>query len=120
MKVGDDYFVNDECMKAGVADVLEQAGANVTLGYRGQIDAVSGGRFPINTTYLQAGLCPVNVHWHLGTEHYSVGEYDEHGDGPEETGPTPDTGDDEASRRAGSGVRLGFRCRHYNPSLPKF
>ena len=27
-------------------------------------------------------MCPVNVHWHLGTEHYSYGQFDENGNGP--------------------------------------
>merc|ERR1719326_1900446 len=70
----------------------------------------TGGRTPITTPYFEAGLCPVNVHWHLGAEHLSVGEYDEAG-----TGPTP------AARRLGDGsVRLGHQCHHYDASDPKF
>merc|ERR1719161_2643887 len=68
---GDNYFENTDCDAEGV---LEQAGANVTKGYQGGFDV--GDRMPITTDYFAAGLCPVNVHWHLGTEHYSAGEYD--------------------------------------------
>ena len=105
---GDNYFSNVNCTIDGVIQVLEQAGANVTLGYTGDMD--TGGRTPITTPYFEAGLCPVNVHWHLGAEHLSVGEYDEAG-----TGPTP------AARRLGDGsVRLGHQCHHYDAADPKF
>merc|ERR1719464_1661622 len=101
---GDGYFNNINCtLENGVVQALEQAGTNVTAGYVGGMDAHGP---PITTSYLQAGLCPVNVHWHLGTEHYSAGEFDEHGNGP------PEGGHD--SRRLGENVRLGFRCHHYD------
>lgn len=54
------YFDNTNCtLASGVLDVLEQAGANVTAGYVGGLD--TGDRMPITTSYLEAGLCPVNV-----------------------------------------------------------
>jgi len=108
---GDGYFNNINCTtEAGVVQALEQAGANVTAGYIGGLDAT--GRTPISTPYWQAGLCPVNVHWHLGTEHLSVGQFDEHG-----TGPAPST----TGRRLSSGpVRQGFQCHHYDARDPKF
>ena len=56
-----------------------QAGANVTAGYRGYMNV---SYTPNTNNYWQSSMCPVNVHWHLGTEHYSVGEYDEFGYGP--------------------------------------
>merc|ERR1712227_460509 len=112
------YFDNINCTNTdGVRQALEQAGANVTAGYRGQLNATGGfggggvARFPITTSYLKAGLCPVNVHWHLGTEHYSAGEYDEFGKGPKHAGIK--------GRRAGA-VRLGFRCRKYDANDKKF
>jgi len=101
---GDEYFKNVPCMIDGVINALEQAGANVTAGYQGEMDV--GDREPINTSYLEAGLCPVNVHWHLGTEHYSLGEYDEDG-----VGPTPANPYD---------VRLGFQCHKYDKNDAKF
>merc|ERR1719199_1749070 len=72
-----------------------------------------------------AGLCPVNVHWHLGAEHLSVGQYDEHGDGPHDDYElATDDGHHRllASHRqlASGGVRLGYQCRHYDETDQKF
>ena len=106
----DNYFSNTECMKDNVIQVLEQAGANVTLGFVGGMDV--GNRFPITEPYWKEGLCPVNVHWHLGAEHLSVGQYDEAGSGPSAS----------KSRKllAGSDVREGFQCHHYDAADAKF
>ena len=104
-------FANVQCYVNGVVEVLEQAGANVTPGYRGNINATESGREPISTPYFQAGLCPVNVHWHLGTEHYSLGQYDETGGGPSDIS--------DRRRKAGK-VREGFRCTRYDASDPQF
>eukprot|EP00933_Yihiella_yeosuensis_P029736 TRINITY_DN2336_c0_g1_i11.p1 TRINITY_DN2336_c0_g1~~TRINITY_DN2336_c0_g1_i11.p1 ORF type:complete len:624 (-),score=132.51 TRINITY_DN2336_c0_g1_i11:108-1979(-) len=97
----DKYFANEACGNT----TLDQAGTNVTKGYKGTIDAST--RTPILKAYKDTDLCPVNVHWHLGAEHLSVGEYDEKGTGP-------------ARRLAASSARRGFRCRHYNKADPKF
>jgi len=107
---GDGYFNNVKCMEDGVMQALEQSGTNVTLGYKGEIDTT--GRSPITTTYKEAGLCPVNVHWHLGAEHLSTGQYDEGGKGP-------------AHRRRmrsmlAESVRQGFQCHFYNKDDAKF
>ena len=100
---GDGYFNSVKCMIDGVANALEQAGGNVTMGYQGNVDV--DGRVPITTPFFEAGLCAVNVHWHLGSEHLSVGEYDTEGHGPS----------DIHERRAASGkVRLGSQCHHYD------
>jgi len=103
---GDKYFKNQECFKDAVTQTLEQAGANVTKGYVGGMDA--GDRIPITVPYSQTDLCPVNVHWHLGAEHLSVGQYDEHGHGPND--PLA------AHRQLASTkqVRRGGQCHHYN------
>ena len=79
----------------------EQSGANVTKGYVGSRNTTA---IPIAQTFRDVGLCPVNVHWHLGTEHYSVGEYDETGTGPLDFHE----------------ARLGFQCKHYDETDPKF
>jgi len=106
MSAGDGYFLNINCtLEDGVVAALEQSGTNVTEGYQGLLDAT--GRDPIATSYFEAGLCPVNVHWHLGTEHYSLGQYDEGGTGP-------DYEDDNYGRRLAANARLGFRCHMYN------
>merc|ERR1719387_2459691 len=78
---GDKYFKNVACMKDGVVQVLEQAGANITKGYKGGLDAGTW-RKPISKMYKDTDLCPVNVHWHLGAEHLSVGQFDKDGKGP--------------------------------------
>ena len=96
-------FENHECMVDAIVVALEQSGTNVTKGYTGELDA--GDRVPITGSYAEEGLCPVNVHWHLGAEHLSVGQYDENG-----TGPSSNDGE----------VRLGFRCQLYDESDPKF
>jgi len=107
---GDGYFHNTNCtLASGVIDVLEQAGADVTAGYVGGFD--TGTREPITDPYWKAGLCPVNVHWHLGAEHRSAGEFDEAGTGP------------VAHRRRTSAtdpVRLGFQCHKYDAHNPQY
>jgi len=96
----------------------------VTRGYVGGLDA--GDRVPITGAYADHGLCPVNVHWHLGAEHYSAGQYDESGSGPHHSPPSapPSAAANVTGRRmtaaAGHGPRLGFQCSHYDSSDPKF
>jgi hypothetical protein len=115
---GDKYFNNVNCtLQDGVLNALEQAGANVTKGYVGGLNAA--GRTPILTDYLAAGLCPVNVHWHLGTEHLSMGEFDENGKGPAKAVVHDDHGDAD-SRRLATEARMGYRCHHYNANDAKF
>jgi len=104
----DNYFKNVKCMEDGVKQTLEQSGANVTAGYVGGLD--TGDRQPITDPYWKQGLCPVNVHWHLGAEHLSVGEFDEAGTGPSKK---------RRSLLAGE-ARQGFQCRHYNKDDTKF
>lgn len=107
---------NIDCVIDNVFQTGEQSGANVTKGYKGmkETDAV-----PITVPYYQVGLCPVNVHWHLGTEHYSLGEYDETGSGPayDETDSGPAYRRDLATKKK---VRGGFQCTSYDASDEKF
>jgi hypothetical protein len=127
---GDHYFSNTKCFHDTVALTLEQAGANVTKGFVGGFDAKS--RVPITQKYSDAGLCAVNVHWHLGAEHLSVGQYDSKGSGPDhhhrklaaaehgsgdaadehDTPPTRPRHDDPTAP-----VRGGFQCHHYKDSM---
>lgn len=108
----DGYFNNERCSSA----ILEQAGMNITSGYKGNIDSSS--RQPITDPYFKQGLCPVNVHWHLGAEHYSIGEFDEDGVGPAARVQDDPFGEED-SRRLGA-ARLGFRCHHYDKNDAKF
>jgi len=89
-----------------------QAGANVTKGFKGllEVDVV-----PNTKKYWQSSMCPVNVHWHLGTEHYSVGEYDENGSGPHGNIDVP-----YRRNLAEGDVQDGFRCHHYDADDEKF
>jgi hypothetical protein len=113
---GDGYFLNINCtLEDGVVQALEQSGTNVTEGYQGLIDAT--GRGPITTSYFEAGLCPVNVHWHLGTEHYSLGQYDESGTGPDYMDDNYADGD---GRRLAANARLGFRCHMHSQYDTRF
>jgi len=89
----------------------EQAGANVTKGYQGEMDV--GIREPILVPYYMEGMCPVNVHWHLGSEHLSVGQYDENGKGP---APKAAGG----HRKLAENIRQGLKCHHYDATDEKF
>ena len=114
-------LANFNCTQA-VIDGVEQSGANVTEGYEGLINANSTP--PITTPYYQAGLCPVNVHWHLGAEHLSVGEYDEHGKGPYDSYAVYDgegaTEVDHRRKLGAGGVRIGYQCQYYDDSDSKY
>ncbi|KAL3808595.1 hypothetical protein ACHAXA_006556 [Cyclostephanos tholiformis] len=101
-----------------------QAGANVTKGYVGDLDV--GDLVPNTKPYWQSSMCPVNVHWHLGSEHYSVGQYDETGNGPNGNIPRPEwanrdlSGTDSNATEGENQVQDGFRCLHYDPNDAKF
>jgi len=95
-----------------------QAGANVTKGYVGGLDV--GDLKPNMKQYWQTAMCPVNVHWHLGTEHYSLGEYDELGDSPHGNIERPDWAARKLAGDYDYKVRAGFRCHHYDPDDEKF
>lgn len=58
-------------------------------------------RYTVSTNPIyKSGMCPVNVHWHLGAEHYSYGQYDESGVSPQNT-------DNQKNRDMSSGVIFG-------------
>jgi len=106
-------FDNFQCIENGVIKATEQAGADVTSGYTGGMNV--GNRQPITQPYWKAGLCPVNVHWHLGAEHRSAGQFDEAGKGPLKAGTPANAG----GRRLAD-VRYGYGCHHYDSHQPKF
>merc|ERR1740139_140322 len=92
---------NVPCTDAGV---LGQSGTNVTMGYTGNR---STDLEPQTEDYIRAGMCAVNVHWHLGSEHLSTGEYDEAGSGPSEIAHR---------RRLAGKATPGFQCSKYDSS----
>jgi len=125
----DDIACMIEALDDG-ADVTEgvnpsvsvQAGGNVTAGYNGdfEIDVV-----PNTKPYYQSGLCPVNVHWHLGAEHYSAGEFDcESHDDHDHRGLMEDhaCGPSKISerRKLAGKERQGFQCNLYDPDDEKY
>merc|ERR1719343_1962337 len=76
-----------------------------------------GDLMPITEPYYKKGLCPVNVHWHLGAEHYSAGEFDctenMHDDErrlAQKCGPS----DIHERRLAAGKERQGFQCNYYD------
>jgi len=111
-------FDNVACFKNGVAKQLEQAGGDVTATYKGTLNA--SGRVPITKSYFSQGLCPVNVHWHLGAEHRSAGQYDENGKSPGLAGTRATTNPNAGGRRLAAGERYGFACKHYAANDAKF
>lgn len=98
-------FDNKDCFVGETINAVEQAGGNITKGFQGEFNTSA---VPITGQYYETGLCPVNVHWHLGTEHLSVGQYDETGTGPSEI---------KERRRAAGKVREGFQCVHFDSSM---
>ena len=141
----DGYFSNRNCAEmidTGYGVKLPQAGMDVTKDddYGDIADPTGEGGIyhPIMGDYdkQEKPLCPVNVHWHLGTEHRSAGQYDEGGNGPypnwnEDSHVVHGPGDaasdgtrtdgtytgDPAGRRlaaAGTKPRQGGMCYHYN------
>jgi len=98
----DPGFAKIPCIVDGVVKALGQAGADVTVGYVGGMEV--GDLVPITVPFYEKGLCPVNVHWHLGAEHRSEGEYDEEGTGPH---------NDPIRRKLEGDVQSGLRCHHY-------
>jgi len=91
-----------------------QAGSDVSVGYKGDF-ITNGENSPYTKPFYTAGMCPVNVHWHLGSEHRSEGEFDEEGSGP------TDIRDAEGHRTLVEGaVRLGLQCHYYDKKESMF
>lgn len=90
------------CFIDDVVNAVEQAGGDVTLNYKGSLEtnytAMTG-------AYWTQGICPVNVHWHLGTEHISEGQYTLNGTGPTEI---------QQRRKLAGKTRLGGQCLLYD------
>lgn len=110
-------WANKDCMKNGVVNAVEQAGADVTRDFAGKLVTAN---LPAMKKYREMSppLCPVNVHWHIGAEHRSAGEYDENGKSPKKAGSPATLSSGRrlnASERSLAGKeRYGFACRHYD------
>jgi len=103
-------FDNSPCFATdGTVPGGPQAGANVSKDYKGSMEY--NGTEPITEAYFKEGLCPVNVHWHLGAEHLSDGQFDAEGHGPS---------DIEHRRLSAGKVRKGNLCHHYDEDVSMF
>ena len=89
-----------ECENAGA-----QSATDVTKGAAGDRDP---GIAPV-VDYNDAGMCTVNVHWHIGAEHRSEGQYDE---AAAFDHPNKDTyaGSHRRLASADGGMRIGHMC----------
>ena len=89
-----------ECESAGA-----QSATDVTAGAAGDRDPALA---PI-VDYNDMGMCTVNVHWHIGAEHRSGGQYDETA---EFDHPNKDTyaGSHRRLASADGGMRIGHMC----------
>jgi len=99
---------------------MVQAGADVTEGYEGTLETTVT---PIMDRYFKTTLCPVNVHWHLGAEHRSAGEYDEEGDAPGLHGTADGVAPphvDGNRRLVDDAPRYGYACHHFDANDAKF
>ena len=102
-------FPNINCTK------YPQAATNVTIGFNGTLDTtlLYKGKVakPTTESFILTDMCPVNVHWHLGTEHVSTGQYDESGTGPS---------DSRVRRLAAGKTHEGAQCLKYDKDEKKF
>ena len=82
-----------------------QSATDVTKGAAGDRDP---GIAPV-VDYNDAGMCTVNVHWHIGAEHRSEGQYDE---AAAFDHPNKDTyaGSHRRLASADGGMRIGHMC----------
>ena len=82
-----------------------QSATDVTKGAAGDRDP---GIAPV-VDYNDAGMCTVNVHWHIGAEHRSEGQYDENAAFDH---PNKDTyaGSHRRLASADGGMRIGHMC----------
>merc|ERR1719405_267366 len=89
------------------AQVGAQSGTDVTKGAAGTKD-MTDTPGPI-VSYNDKGMCTVNVHWHIGAEHKSTGEYDETAAFDH---PNKDTyaGSHRRLASADGGMRIGHMC----------
>ena len=89
-----------ECENAGA-----QSATDVTKGAPGTADPALA---PI-VDYNDMGMCTVNVHWHIGAEHRSEGQYDE---AAAFDHPNKDTyaGSHRRLASADGGMRIGHMC----------
>ena len=76
---------------------------------------ITGDSNLITQQFYKKGLCPVNVHWHLGAEHRSTGQFDD-------AGTVADRGPSDSAHRKllATTDSANLRCYHYDATDAKF
>ena len=107
---------NIECVTTGI----EQAGGDVTMTTTNGVETFAAGDITgdsnlITQQFYKKGLCPVNVHWHLGAEHRSTGQFDD-------AGTVADRGPSDSAHRKllATTDSANLRCYHYDATDAKF
>ena len=108
---------NIECVSTGI----EQAGGDVTMTTNANgaetfaAGDITGDSNLITQQFYKKGLCPVNVHWHLGAEHRSTGQFDD-------AGTVADRGPSDSAHRKllATTDSANLRCYHYDATDAKF
>lgn len=112
-----DCFVNGTSLAN--PDVAVQSAANVTVGAVGHLSAELDpiyGQFTSTCTEEFGCMCPVNVHWHVGAEHFNVGTYDLNG-----TEWLAEYGSDgQAAAWLALGIEPGHFCPGYDINDPTY
>jgi len=93
-------------------DAFEQSPADVSIGAE---EGMREGAGTLVEDYEAAGMCVVNVHFHLGAEHKSAGQYDV--DGAEFMASL---GESERRRLAAAEDYPGWFCQGYDAEDPKY
>jgi len=105
--------LNPDCEQA-----LEQSPADITKGNVGLREPTG----VLIEDYAEKGMCQTNVHWHLGAEHRSEGEYDV--DGADFLANTYHGEDADVRRRLlseeGEGPLPGYFCPGYDAEEPMY
>lgn len=112
-------------IRCNTSGVLAQSGADVSVGMK-EYGELTAALPPVTTSFPEAGMCPVNVHWHLGAEHRNEGTYDlngyewlaTHGDPEVVKVAAHYSRSDEAIHHLE--IEPGNFCRGFDPEDPKF
>ncbi|KAL7545968.1 hypothetical protein ACHAWF_009319 [Thalassiosira exigua] len=103
--IGKMGFTGDIPCEKAIEEGIGQTGVDVTCNALGTLDTTIE---PLTTPFVDSGLCPTNVHAHIGAEHNSDGQFDSNA---QSLGPTYANPPDK---------RKGKRCNFYDPQDPRF
>lgn len=107
----------DAPVKPDCETALEQSPAEVTSGAVGLRDPTG----TVIEDYAAAGMCLVNIHWHLGAEHMSEGQYDIPGKEFLDNVFQGASADHNRRLLASEGdIQAGWMCEGYDPEDPMY